>query len=147
MGAVRRVKCQRNRAAGNNAARLTKEAEKTMIEEYRKSRNVLLIGPIVKHHLVLVSGVARRYLKLSGNSSVYKDLVGVGVLELIGVLNDYQPEESSDFALYADPLVRRAILKEIHRFNGTRTVRNVWRRLANITFINTCRNCKRQCVY
>jgi DNA-directed RNA polymerase specialized sigma subunit len=111
------------------------------------SRNILLIGPIVKQNLELVNGVARRYVKLSGNNSVYKDLVGVGVLELIGALNEYRPDGSSDFVAYADPLVRRAILKEIHRFNGTRTVRNVWRRLANITFINTCRNCKRQCVY
>jgi len=144
---MKRIKCLRNAAVGNNAARLTKETEKRFIEEYRASRNILLIGPIVKQNLELVNGVARRYVKLSGNSSVYKDLVGVGVLELIGALNDYRPDVNSDFAMYADPLVRRAILKEIHRFNGTRTVRNVWRRLANITFINTCRNCKRQCVY
>lgn len=144
---MRRIKCMRNAAVVNNAARLTKEAEKRFIEEYLANRNILLIGPIVKQNLELVNRVARRYVKLSGNYSVYKDLVGVGVLELISALNDYRSDGTSDFALYADPFVRRAILKEIHRFNGTRTVRNVWRRLANITFINTCRNCKRQCVY
>ena len=48
---------------------------------------------------------------------------------------------------YADPRVRRAILEELHAFNATRNVRDVWRALASLTFINTCRNCIRRCVY
>ncbi len=144
---VKRIKCMRNAAVGNNAARLTKEAERTLIEEYRTSRNILLSAPIVKQNLELVNGVARRYVKLAGNHSVFKDLVGVGVLEVIHALNEYRSSEGIEFATYAEPLVRRAIIREIHRFNSTRAVRNVWRRLAHITFINTCRNCKRQCVY
>src|SRR5512145_2211084 len=112
MSPMRRIKCMRNAAVGNNAARLTKETEKRFIEEYRASRNILLIGPIVNQNLGLVNGVARRYVKLSGNNSVYKDLVGVGVLELISALNEYRPDGTSDFVAYADPFVRRAILKE-----------------------------------
>ncbi len=145
--AVKKIKCMRNADAGNNVARLTKETERTLVEEYLKSRNILLIAPIVKQNLELVNGVARKYVKLAGNYSVLKDLIGVGVLEVIRALNEYRSSESVDFATYADPLVRRAIIKEIHRFNSTREVRNVWRRLAHITFINTCRNCKRQCAY
>jgi DNA-directed RNA polymerase specialized sigma subunit len=118
-----------------------------MIEAYQTTRNVLLIAPIVRHHLQLVNRVARRYVKLAGNDRVYKDLVGVGVLELIRALKDYPSSESSEFGAYADPHVRRAMLEELHRFNSTRNVRNVWRALANVTFVNTCRNCIRRCVY
>ncbi len=145
--AVKRIKCMRHAAAGDTAVNLTKDAEKTMIDEYQRSRNVLLVAPIVKLNLQLVNHVARRYVKLARNNGIYKDLVGVGVLEVIRALNEYCFSEDIDFATYADPLVRRVVIKEIHRFNSTREVRNVWRRLAHITFINTCRNCKRQCAY
>lgn len=143
----RRIRCMRNAPGADHAPRLPREAQKRMIEEYQATRNVLLIAPIVKHHLHLVNRVARRYVKLSGNDRIYKDLVGVGVLELIRALKDYPSSEGSDFGAYAEPHVRRAILKELHGFNATRNVRNVWRTLANITFINTCRNCIRRCVY
>jgi DNA-directed RNA polymerase specialized sigma subunit len=141
------MKCMRITTARDDASRLTREAEKAKIEEYQASRNVVLVAPIIKHHLALVNRVARRYVKLSGNDRVYKDLVGAGVLELIRALKEYRPSECSDFGTYADPYVRRAMLKELHRFNATRNPRDVWRRLANITFIHTCRNCIRQCVY
>lgn len=129
------------------APRLRGDAERRLIEEYQATRNVLLVAPIIKHHLHLVNGVARRYLALAGNDRVYKDLVGVGVLELIRSLKAYRSSEHPDFGAYADPRVRRAILEELHGFNATRDVRDVWRTLANLTFINTCRNCIRRCVY
>lgn len=146
MAAARRIRCMRNAPAADPAPRLPR-AEHEMIREYQVTRNVLLVAPIIKHHLYVVNRLARRYLKLAGNDRIYKDLVGVGVLELIRSLKDYRSGESSEFAAQADPHVRRAILKELHRFNATRNVRDVWRTLANLTFIHTCRNCIRRCVY
>jgi DNA-directed RNA polymerase specialized sigma subunit len=137
----------RHAAGARRAAALTREVEERMIDDYQKTRNVLLIAPIIRHHLDLVNRVARRYVKLSGNPRIYKDLVGVGVLELIRAVRNYRASEGPEFAAYADPHVRRAILREVHGFNATRAVRDVWRALANLTFINTCRNCARQCVY
>lgn len=136
----------RNAPGADPPPRLPRDAEKRLIAEYQATRNVLLVAPIVKQQLQLVNRVARRYVKLAGNHRVYKDLVGVGVLELIRVLHDY-PGEGSDFGGYAEPHVRRAILKELHGFNATREVRDVWRALANLTFVRTCRNCMRRCVY
>ena len=142
-----RIRCKRNTGIGANAVKMSKDAETGMIRDYQQSKNVLLLAPIVKQNLLMVNSVARRYVKLAGNHSVFKDLVGIGVLEVIHALNEYCSNEYADFSSYAEPLVRRAVIKEIHRFNSTREVRNVWRRLAHITFVNICRNCKRQCAY
>ena len=147
MPPARRIRCMRNAPTADPAPRSPSEAEHGMIEEFQATRNVLLVAPIVKHHLHVVNRVARRYLKLAGNDRIFKDLLGVGVLELLRSLKEYRSRESPDFGAYVEPHVRRAILTELHRFNATRNVRDVWRTLANLTFINTCRNCIRRCVY
>ena len=140
------IRCTRN-GPGGEAPRLPTGAGQRLIAEYQATGNVLLLAQIVKQHLHLVNRIARRYLKLAGNDRIYKDLVGVGVLALIRCLKDHRPGESADFDAYADPRVRRAILEEVHAFNATRNVRDVWRALASLTFVNTCRNCIRRCVY
>ncbi len=137
----------RNAPPAELEARPTGEAEHAMIREFQATRNVLLVAPMVKRHLGLVNRVARRYVRLAGNDRVYKDLVGVGVLELIRALREYRSRAGADFAAWAQPHVRRAVLLELHRFNATRTVRDVWRALAGLTFIHTCRSCIRRCVY
>ncbi|MBU5613869.1 sigma factor [Geomonas azotofigens] len=142
-----RRRCMRNQAAGGHPGRCDREAEQRMIAQFQRTRSVLLVAPIVKQNLPMVTDVARRYLKLAGNDAIYKDLVGVGVLELIRALHGYRSDDGLDFGEFAQPQVRLAVIREIHRFNGTRVVRNVWRRLAHITFLNTCRNCIRHCVY
>lgn len=143
----RRIRCMRNARGDDPAPVLPEDGGRALLEEYRATRNVLLVAPLVRHHLHLVNRVARRYLKLAGNDRIYKDLVGVGVLELLRCLRDYPPRDAAGFGAWAEPHVRRAMLHEVHAFNATRTVRDVWRALANVTFIRTCRNCIRRCVY
>jgi len=126
---------------------ISKEMEAELIHAYGISRETTLIVPIIKNKLRYINIVAEKYVKLAQNYIVYKDLVGAGVLGLIGAVNAYGTGTGIDFQTHADVYVRTAIIKELHLFNATRTPRNVWQMLSNITFVRTCTNCKRRCVY
>lgn len=126
---------------------LSKEREAELIREYGFNKEAELIIPVIKNKLRYINMVAEKYVKLAGNYIVYKDLVGAGVLGLIGALNSYEAGRDTDFQAYADVFVRTAVIKEVHLFNATRIPRNVWQMLSNITFVRTCINCKRRCVY
>ena len=126
---------------------LSIESEKDLIRAYGVSRETALIVPVIKNKLRYINMVAEKYVKLAGNYIVYKDLVGAGVLGLIGALNSFEFNSDADFQAYADVFVRTAVIKELHLFNATRMPRNVWQMLSNITFVRTCTNCKRRCVY
>lgn len=126
---------------------LSKEREMELIRAYGVSREATLIVPVIKNKLRYINLVAEKYVKLAGNYIVYKDLVGAGVLGLIGALNAYEAGSGADFQAHADVYVRTAVIKELHLFNTTRIPRNVWQMLSNITFVRTCTNCKRRCVY
>lgn len=124
-----------------------KRNEALVLKQYKIDRNITLIAPIIKNNLVRLNDLATKYVKLSGNNIVYKDLVGVGVLALIKALNRYRLDSDSDFDAFSGRYVRLAMIKEVHLFNATRKPRNVWRALAHITFLNVCTNCFRRCVY
>lgn len=126
---------------------ISKERETELIRAYGLSRETAIIVPVIKNKLRYINVVAEKYVKLAGNYIVYKDLVGAGVLGLIGALNSYETGMGIEFQTHADVYVRTAIIRELHLFNASRTPRNVWQMLSNITFVRTCTNCKRRCVY
>ncbi|MDD2737135.1 MAG: hypothetical protein PHF56_24640 [Desulfuromonadaceae bacterium] len=126
---------------------ISKERETELIRAYGVSRETATIVPIIKNNLRYINLVAEKYVKLAGNYIVYKDLVGAGVLGLISALNSYDTSVGGDFQTHADVYVRSAIIKELNLFNASRIPRNVWQMLSNITFVRTCTNCKRRCMY
>jgi DNA-directed RNA polymerase specialized sigma subunit len=138
-----------NKNKSNNAQTKgdIREDEFCLIQQYVQTKNITLIAQIVKNNLQHLNLLARKYVQLAVNEILFKDLVGVGVLTLIKVLNSCKPSDELDFAATADRHVRCAMIKEVHLFNSTRVPRNIWQALSKITFLNVCDKCNRRCIY
>ena len=140
------IKCMRNTLQADSVE-FTREQEIAVVERYLVNKDPTLAGHIVKNNIAAIKRLALRYLVLARASEIFKELVGVGALGLITALNTLEFSPKTDLMVYADPYVRRSILREIHRFNATRATRNVCKVLFSITFVKVCNNCRRKCVY
>jgi DNA-directed RNA polymerase specialized sigma subunit len=144
---VKRNYCKRNtlqKRVGNKI--ITRQEEESIIKRYLEKNDISMTEPFIRTQIVAIKKMARKYLILSRNSTPYYDLVGAGVLSAISALQHYQPDTDRRFFAYAAPSIKKAIIKEVHRFNRTRVPRNLWKMFQYIK-TERCTNCIRRCTY
>lgn len=79
-------------------------------EDYLRTRDAALRERLLLHYLPLVKQVAGR-MKLGLPGAVeFDDLMGAGILGLIGCLDHFNPSRGFKFETYAAPRIRGAIL-------------------------------------
>lgn len=144
---VKRNYCKRNTLQESVGGKIiTRREEESIIKRYLDENDISMTEPFIKTQIVAIKKIARKYLILTRNSTPYYDLVGAGVLSAIMALRQYHPDNGSRFFPYAEPSIRNAMIKEAHRFNRTRVVRNLWKMFGNIK-TEHCTNCRRRCTY
>jgi|WetSurMetagenome_2_1015567.scaffolds.fasta_scaffold1111515_1 DNA-directed RNA polymerase specialized sigma subunit len=144
---VKRKYCKRNtlqKRVGNRV--ITQAEEETIIKQYLDKKDISMTEPFIRTQIIAIKKMAKRYLVLSRNTTSYFDLVGAGVLSAISALQNYIPGMSGHFFAYAEPSIKKAMIKEAHRFNRTKVSRNLWKMFGSIK-TERCTNCMRRCMY
>lgn len=144
---AKRKYCKRNTLRNTVGNRIiTRQEEESIIKRYLDKKDVSLTEPFIRTQIVPIKKLARRYLILSRNTTAYYDLVGAGVLSAISALQHYTPGSGGRFFTYAEASIKKAMIKEAHRFNRTKVPRNLWKMFRNIK-TEHCTTCMRRCMY
>ena len=72
---------------------------------------------LILDHLPLLKHIAGRFSFDSGGSVEREDLVGFGMIGLIGAADSWEPNRGLQFSTYAYPRIRGAILDELRRMD------------------------------
>ena len=84
---------------------------------YRETRDPGLRDALIEKHLVLVKYAAARIAgRLPGHFRL-DDLYSAGLVGFLGAVEDYDPERNVEFAAYAAPRIRGAILDDLRRLD------------------------------
>ena len=126
--------------------RLTDEQEKVYISKYQRTGDVLAVREIVMNRLPFIKKKATERKLDSGNSIVFDDLVGNGVMGLIQSIKSYDSVSGIGFMEYASSFIDASMEREQTRYNSDKVPRHLWKLFKN-SKSQTCFNCHRRCVF
>lgn len=106
------------------------ETERRDWTQYRTTGDVDVRNRLVERHLALVHHFAGRMEPRTGGAVERDDLVGAGVLGLIGAVSAFDPERGYRFSTFAARRIRGAMIDEMRRRDvAPRSVRRKQRKL------------------
>ena len=105
---------------------------------YRQTRDPAVRDALIEKHLVLVKYAAARIAGRLPAHFRLDDLYSAGLVGFLGAVEDYDPERNVEFAAYAAPRIRGAILDDLRRLDCVprrvrRLSREATRALATLT--------------
>lgn len=103
----------RDGAAPDPAAETRQREMRALWHRYRKTGDPALRDQIVARYIHIVRYVAGRLAMRLPRHLPIEDLESAGVMGFLGALESFDPAQEVDFATYAQPRIRGAILDEL----------------------------------
>ena len=94
---------------------MTSEEEKTLWEEFSRSRSAQKRDDLVLKYLPLIKYVVSRMAVTPPQGLDYEDLLSFGVFGLLDAVDKFDPSKGFVFQTYAIPRIRGAILDELRK--------------------------------